>query len=43
VQYLRQAGQLARARSAYLEAVTHLTKGLDLCQTLPETPERIQQ
>ena len=30
------------ARSAYVEAVAHLTKGLEVLQTLPDTPERTQ-
>jgi len=29
-------------RSAYVETIAHLTKGLELLQTLPATPERIQ-
>ena len=30
-------------RSAHLEAISHLTKGLELLKTLPDTPERTQQ
>jgi predicted ATPase len=30
-------------RSANMEAVAHLTKGLELLSTLPDTPERVQQ
>ncbi len=41
--YWQQAGQRAIARSANMEAVSHLTKGLELLQTLPDTPERTQQ
>ena len=33
-----KAGQKSISRSALLEAVTHLTKALDLMATLPETP-----
>src|SRR5262249_25496052 len=33
----------ARDRSANLEAVSHFTTGIKLLQTLPETPEHIQQ
>jgi class 3 adenylate cyclase/tetratricopeptide (TPR) repeat protein len=40
--YWRQAGERAKQRSAYVEAVAHLTRGLDVLQTLPETPERAQ-
>jgi predicted ATPase/class 3 adenylate cyclase len=40
--YWQQAGQRANQRSAYAEAVTHLTKGLELLKTLPDTPERAQ-
>jgi tetratricopeptide (TPR) repeat protein len=41
--YWQRAGQQALQRSANLEAVQHLTKGLELLATLPETPERVQQ
>jgi predicted ATPase len=37
------AGQKAVERSANAEAVSHLTKGLALLQTLPKSPERSQQ
>jgi predicted ATPase len=40
--YWQQAGQQAIERSANLEAISHLTKGLEVLQALPETPERIQ-
>jgi DNA-binding winged helix-turn-helix (wHTH) protein/predicted ATPase len=43
VQYLQQAGQRASQRSAHVEAITHLTKGLELLKTLPDTPARTQQ
>ena len=43
VQYLGQAGQRSMERSAYVEAIAHLTKGLEVLQTLPATPERTQQ
>jgi predicted ATPase len=43
VRYLQQAGQRAVRRSANVEAVAHLTKGLELLKTLPDTPERNQQ
>jgi class 3 adenylate cyclase/predicted ATPase len=41
--YWQRAGQHAIERSAYLEAIAHLTKGLEVLQTLPESPERLQQ
>jgi predicted ATPase/class 3 adenylate cyclase len=41
--YWQRAGQQALQRSANLEAVQHLTQGLVLLQTLPDTPERAQQ
>ncbi len=41
--YWQRAGQRALERSAYVEAISHLTRGLDLLRTLPETPERNQQ
>src|SRR5262249_1898053 len=40
VGYWHKAGQRATQRSAHLEAIAHLTKGLEALQTLPETPER---
>jgi predicted ATPase len=43
VAYWQRAGERALARSAYLEAVSHFTTGIELLQTLPETPERTQQ
>src|SRR5262249_44465726 len=42
VRYWQQAGQRASERSAYLEAIAHLTKGLEGLTTLPDTPERTQ-
>ncbi len=42
VQYLQQAGENARQRSAYQEAIAQLTKGLELLRTLPDTPDRSQ-
>jgi predicted ATPase/DNA-binding winged helix-turn-helix (wHTH) protein len=42
VQYHRQAAANAfERRHAYREAIAHLTKGLELLKSLPETPERI--
>jgi predicted ATPase len=43
VHYLEQAGKNTVQRSAHREAIGHLTKGLELLQTLPDTPERVQQ
>jgi DNA-binding winged helix-turn-helix (wHTH) protein/predicted ATPase len=43
VQYLQQAGGNAVQRSANVEAISHLTKGLEVLKTLPDTPERAQQ
>jgi class 3 adenylate cyclase len=42
IHYWYHAGQRAIQRSAHAEAVAHLTIGLALLQTLPETLERIQ-
>ena len=42
VHYWQRAGQQASDRSAYLEAISHLTTGIELLKTLPETPERTQ-
>jgi predicted ATPase len=41
--YWQQAGHQARQRSANLEAIQHLTRGLALLAALPETPTRAQQ
>ncbi len=41
VRYLIQAGQNALRRSAHPEAISLLTKGLELLTNLPETPERV--
>jgi predicted ATPase len=43
VHYWQRAGEQASDRSAYLEAVSHFTTGIELLQTLPEMPERLQQ
>jgi predicted ATPase len=43
VPYWYRAGQHASERSAHLEAISHLTTGIALLQTLPETAERIEQ
>jgi predicted ATPase len=37
------AGRAASQRSANVEAIAHLSKGLELLKTLPDTPERSQQ
>jgi predicted ATPase len=42
VVYWQQAGQHASDRSANLEAISHLTTGIELLKSLPETPEHIQ-
>ena len=42
VVYWQRAGQQASERSAYLEAISHVTTGIELLTTLPETPERTQ-
>jgi predicted ATPase len=43
VGYWQRAGQRAIERSANVEAIRHLTRGLEVLTTLPETPERFQQ
>jgi predicted ATPase len=42
VGYWLKAGQRAIERSANLEAIGHLTTGLDVLKTLPDTPARTQ-
>jgi predicted ATPase len=43
VAYLQKAGDRASERSAYAEAVSHLTRGLELLHTLPDDSERALQ
>lgn len=43
VPYLQQAAETALRRYAYPEAIAHLTRGLELLSTLPDSPERSQQ
>jgi class 3 adenylate cyclase/predicted ATPase len=43
VAYWHKAGQKASEGSAHVEAISHLRTGLELLQTLPETPERVQR
>src|SRR5262249_32859693 len=42
IPYWQRAGQRALERSANLEAVAHLTKGLEVLATPPDTPEHAQ-
>jgi predicted ATPase len=43
VVYWQRAGQQASDHSAHLEAISHLSTGIELLKSLPETPERTQQ
>ena len=43
VSYWQQAGAHTRDQSAYVESIAHLSKGLDLLNALPNTPERMQR
>ncbi len=43
IPYWQQAGERASQRSAYVEAIAHLARGLELLKTLPDAPERVQQ
>ncbi len=43
VDYWYQAGQRAMVRSANMEAISHLTKGLELLETLADNPDRNRQ
>ena len=40
--YWQRAGEHASYRSAYLEAINHLTTGIEMLKSLPETPEHTQ-
>ena len=42
IPYWQRAGQHASDRSANVEAISHLSTGIELLQTLPETPEHTQ-
>jgi predicted ATPase len=41
--YLQRAGEQARQRYAYEEAVAYLRRALELLKTIPETPERARR
>jgi class 3 adenylate cyclase len=43
VPYWQRAGQRASERSAYMDAIAHLTQGLSRLEPLPDTPEHAQQ
>ena len=43
IPYWRRAGELAAGRSANLEAIAHLSKGLELVGTLPDAPEHLDE
>jgi predicted ATPase len=43
IPHWQRAAQQALQRSAHVEAINHLTKGLELLTTLPDTPGRAQQ
>src|SRR5262249_20438568 len=43
ITYWQAAGQKAVRRSANAEAINHLTRGLDLLKTMPESAGRFQQ
>ena len=43
IPYWQQAGQRAAQHTAHAEAISHLTKGLELLKALPATPEHDQQ
>jgi TOMM system kinase/cyclase fusion protein len=42
VDYWQRAGRRATEHSANAEAISHLTRGLEVLQTLAETPERLR-
>jgi class 3 adenylate cyclase/predicted ATPase len=43
IPYWQRAGQQAVERSANIEAISHLAKGIELLKTLPDTLERAEQ
>ena len=42
-EYLSRAGRRAVEQSAHSEAVTRLTRALDLMGQLPDSPDRVRQ
>ncbi len=43
IPYWQRAGERASQRSAYVEAISHLTKGIEVLKTLPNVPEHAPQ
>jgi class 3 adenylate cyclase/predicted ATPase len=43
IAYWQKAGQRAVERSAHVEAIGHFNRGLELLNTLPDTPEQTRQ
>jgi TOMM system kinase/cyclase fusion protein len=43
IPYWQRAGQRAIQHSAHLEAIAHLSKGLEVLRTLSDSPEHLQQ
>jgi len=43
IPYWQQAGQRAMGHSAYVEAISHLSKGLELLSILPQSRQRSEQ
>jgi TOMM system kinase/cyclase fusion protein len=43
ITYWQRAGRRAYERSAYVEAISHLTQGLEVLQAVPDTPARARQ
>jgi predicted ATPase len=43
VTYWQRAGQRAMQRSAHMEAISHVTRGLELLSLLPDPPKRSRQ
>jgi predicted ATPase/class 3 adenylate cyclase len=42
IHYLQRAGERANERAANTEAISHLSKGLELLKALPDSPEGLQ-
>ena len=43
VDYWQRAGERAIARSGYMEAISHLTRGLEVLHAFPDIPERARR
>ena len=43
IDYWRRAGERFLGRSAYIEAVKHLSQAIELLRAMPQTPETVDE